>query len=247
MALPQKTNCPTTKITGKYVALDINWDTCGNIEDPTLLEFHPLGGLQSKGLERSQSTEDVTDDQTLGDYAELIGTIKSFTLSGSGIMNHTDSNVSNLATLDKLYSQDGTTYVHVRITEPHITTYAYCIVTNFSKDWPATAPITFDIELVNTASGYGVKVVETNPITPTSVTLGAANIDLTEGAKFALNPILAPVNAPKQFTWESDTPAVATVDSKGVVTAVSAGTAEITVTHKDAPLVTDSVTITVTV
>lgn len=245
MAMPSKPNCPTSKITGKYVMLDINWDTCGNIDDPTTLDFKPLGGLQSKGVDRSQATEDVTDDQTIGDYAELIGTIKSFTLSGSGIMNHTDTNKSHLETLDKLYSQDGTTFVHVRITEPHITTYAYCIVTNFSKQWPATAPITFDIELVNTASGYGVKVVETNPIVPTAISFGATNVDMAIGGEFAANPIMTPKNAPKNLDWTSDTEATATVDKNGVITAIDTGTATITATHKDYPLVTASMTVTV--
>ena len=245
MALPNKVNCPTTKITGKYVALDIHWESCGNVADPTQLEFHPLGGLQSKGLERSQSTEDVTDDRTVGDYAELIGTIKSFTLSGSGIMNHTDSSTSNLAMLDKLYSQEGTTYLHVRITEPHITTYAYCIVTNFSKDWPATAPITFEIELVNTASAYGVKVTETNPVTVTGIELGATAITLGVGASMTLSPSVTPIAGSRSFNWTSATPAAATVSASGVVTGVDAGSSVITVAHKDFPLVTDTVTVTV--
>lgn len=247
MALPPKTTCATTKVTGKLVAVDINWEACGDVADPRNLEFKPLGGLQSKGLDRSQNTEDVTDDQTVGDYAEMIGTTKSFTFSGSGIMNHSDSNKSNLATLDKLYSQEGATYVHVRITEPHITTYAYCLVTNFSKDWPTTAPITFDLELVATTSAYGVLPVETAPIEPLTLTLGATNIDLPVDASMQLTPIVTPVNAPKNFLWESSDPENVSVTSKGVIKGLVQGqSATITATHEDDSGLTDSVTVTVT-
>lgn len=245
MALPQKPNCATNKIIGKYVAVDINWELCGNVADPRLIEFKPLGGMQSKGIDRSQSTEDVTDDQTIGDYAEMIGTIKSWTFSGSGIMNHTDSETSNLETLDKLYSQDGPTFVHVRITEPHITTYAYCLVTNFSKDWPSTAPITFDLELVATTSAYGVKTYETAPIIPTGLSFGATELEMSEGAKMQLTPIIEPVNAKRSLLWETSDDQVATVNQSGIVEAVAAGNATITATHLDDDQVSATINVVV--
>lgn len=247
MALPQKPNCDTSKLTGKYVALDINWEQCGNVADPTLLEFKPLGGLQTKGLDRSQATEDVTDDRTVGDYAELLGLLKNFSLSGSGIMNHTDNNVSNLATLDKLYSQDGPTYIHVRITEPHITTYAYCLLTNFSKQWPATAPITFDLEIVATTSEYGVVVKETGVFeTASGVSLAPSSLSLSVGDSIKLNPSVLPAGAEKAYTWESSDPTFATVSANGTVTAIADGVATITVKHATQTALTDTCTVTVT-
>lgn len=72
-----KPDCGTTKTTGKQVAVDINWEVCGNVADPRLLEFKPLGGMRGKDLDMSQETEDVTDDRSVGDYAGVIGTTKT--------------------------------------------------------------------------------------------------------------------------------------------------------------------------
>ena len=229
MALPTKKDCPSSKIIGKQVGIAINWESCGDVADPTLLVFKPLGGMQTKGVDRSQATEDVTDDATIGDFAEMIGTIKSFSLSASGFMNHTDSAVSNLVALDGLYSQAGTTTLHVRITEPHLTTYVYMIVSNFSKDWPSTAPITFELEMVATTSAYGVKVVETVPYTaPTALTLEPATLALNVGQKSALITAVTPAGAPQSVAFTSDAPEFATVSATGIVTAIAAGTANIT-------------------
>lgn len=246
MALPTKPNCPTSKIIGKQVGIAINWEQCGDVADPTLLVFKPLGGMQTKGVDRSQATEDVTDDATIGDFAEMIGTIKSFSLSASGFMNHTDSAVSNLVALDGLYSQPGSTMLHVRITEPHLTTYVYMIVSNFSKDWPSTAPITFELEMVATTSAYGVKVVETTAfVAPTSVSVTPATLALNVGQKSALISSVSPAGAPQALIWTTDKPLFATVSPLGVVTAVGAGVAKITGTSPSDPSKSAFSTITV--
>lgn len=247
MALLPKKDCPSSKITGKQVGIAINWEACGDVADPTTLVFKPLGGLQTKGIDRSQATEDVTDDATKGDFAEMIGTTKSFNFSGSGFMNHTDSAVSNLVALDGLYSQTGTTTLHVRITEPHLTTYAYMIVTNFSKDWPSTAPITFELEMVATTSAYGVKVVETVPYTaPTGLTLEPTTLSLNVGQKSALITSVQPAGAPQSVAFSSDAPEFATVTATGVVTAVAAGVANITAKSPYDDAVSETCIVTVT-
>ena len=68
----------------------------------------------------------------------------------------------------------------------------------------------------------------------TSVSLDKANLELTEGGTGTLIATVEPNNATnRNVTWESSNTSVATVDANGLVTAVSAGTATITVTTAD--------------
>ena len=73
-----------------------------------------------------------------------------------------------------------------------------------------------------------------NPISVTGVTLDQTSLVLVEGETGTLVATVAPANATnKSVTWSSNKPSVATVSSSGVVTAVSVGTATITVTTSD--------------
>ena len=67
-----------------------------------------------------------------------------------------------------------------------------------------------------------------------SVSLNKTSLELTEGETAQLNATMLPDNATnKKVTWSSNAPGVATVDSSGKVTAVTPGTATITVTTAD--------------
>lgn len=83
----------------------------------------------------------------------------------------------------------------------------------------------------NTYEGK-IPVIVGNPSAPVqSVTLNKTTLDLTIGGSETLNATVLPDNATdKTVTWTSDNSAVASVDSNGTVTAVSAGTATITAT-----------------
>ena len=246
MALPVKPDCGTTKTTGKQVAVDVNWSVCGNVADPRQLEFVPLGGMRGKNLDLSQETEDVTDDRTVGDYTETIGTTKNFTFSADGIANYTDGNLNNLNAVEAMYRQPGPLYLHVRITEPALTTYAYCLVTNFSKSFPHDSAVTFDLEMVATTSDYGVLTVETKPFDPvTGVTVTPGTMTLEVGESALLTAAVQPATAQQGVTFESDDTGVATVDGAGRVTAVASGTAEITVTSVADDQKTATMTVTV--
>lgn len=249
MALPPvKPNCPTGKIIGKGVAIDVNWDVCGDITDPTQLVFKPLGGMQSKGMQRSQETESVRDDRSVGDYDEVIGTLKTMTLSGNGFMNYTDGEYSNLVALDQLWAQEGPLVLHVRLTEPHATTYAYMIVTSYNRDFPTDTPITFELEFATTASGYGVMVVPTVPyVAPTSIEIDPQTLSLTVGQTGTLTSEVLPTGAPQSVAYSSSDAGVASVSAVGIVTAHSAGTATITASVPSAPSLTDTCEVTVTV
>lgn len=247
MALPPvKPNCPTTKVAGKNVSIDVCWEVCGDITDPTVLVFKPLGGMQTKGMSRSQETEDTTDDRTVGDYGESIGTRKTMSFSGSGFMNYTDNEYSNLVALDFLFAQPGDLRLHVRITEPHATTYAYMIVSDYSRDFPTDTPVTFELELLTTGSGYGVLMVPTIPfVTPTSVTVDPTTLALTVGATSSLATEVLPAGAQQAVQFTTSDPSFATVSPIGVVTAVAAGEATITATVPGFPALTATCVVTV--
>lgn len=247
MALPPvKPNCPTNKVPGKRVAIDVCWDVCGNIPDPTVLVFKPLGGMQTKGLARSQETEDVTDDRTVGDYGESIGTRKTMSISGSGFMNYTDSEYSNLVALDFLFAQEGDLRLHVRLTEPHATTYAYMIVSNYGRDFPTDTPVTFELEMQTTGSDYGVKVVPTVPyVAPTGVTIDPTTLALTVGQTSALTSEVAPVGAQQSVIYTSSAANIASVSPIGIVTANEVGTATITAAVAGNPSLTATCEVTV--
>ena len=71
---------------------------------------------------------------------------------------------------------------------------------------------------------------KTKPIVVTGVTLDKTTLSLEEGATGNLVATVAPSTATdKTVTFASSDAAIATVDNKGKVTAVKAGTAEITV------------------
>ena len=81
------------------------------------------------------------------------------------------------------------------------------------------------------------------PVTGVSLNTNATTI--LQGNTQPLHAIITPVNATNQnVTWSSSNPAVAIVSANGVVTAVSAGTATITVRTADGGF-TDSAVVTV--
>jgi uncharacterized protein YjdB len=72
--------------------------------------------------------------------------------------------------------------------------------------------------------------VTAKQIPVTGVTLDKSTLSLEEGATETLNATIAPSNASyKAVKFTSSDEAIATVDDKGLVTAVKAGTADITV------------------
>ncbi|MBQ6392012.1 MAG: Ig-like domain-containing protein, partial [Eubacterium sp.] len=88
-----------------------------------------------------------------------------------------------------------------------------------------------------TALASGVKLtckVTVNNIDVTGVSLNMEEEGIRVGDTLALTATITPANATiKAVSWESSNPEVATVDEYGVVTAVSKGVAEITVTTLD--------------
>lgn len=83
-------------------------------------------------------------------------------------------------------------------------------------------------------SAFDAAVLENTPVAVTGVTLDKTSGSLVVGAEETLTATVAPNNATNQaVTWSSSAESVATVDANGKVTAVSVGTATITVTTAD--------------
>ncbi len=101
------------------------------------------------------------------------------------------------------------------------------------------------------ADGSGIKAtckvnIKENIIVE-SVTLNQKETTIKAGSTQTLTATINPSNATiKSVTWKSSNPKVATVDEKGVVTGVSAGTATITATAADGSGVNATCKVTVT-
>lgn len=83
------------------------------------------------------------------------------------------------------------------------------------------------------------------PIAVTGVSVTPDTPTIAIGGTVQLTETVVPTNADdKGVTWDSDTPSIATVNSTGLVTGVSAGTADVTVTTDDGGFTaTSSVTV----
>ena len=115
--------------------------------------------------------------------------------------------------------------------------YAYPINASSFVVRPSSAQIQVkQIEMVvSTYSNYSTTCTEnTDEVAVTGITLLPAQLDLEVGKQQTLNATIAPSNATNQnITWTSSKESVATVDNSGVVTAIAAGKATITVTTEE--------------
>ena len=93
---------------------------------------------------------------------------------------------------------------------------------------PGTATITA------TTKRNGIKAsvsVTVRTIASTSVSLNSTKVSIDRGDTFSLIATVNPSNATNQtVTFKSDNPSIATIDSNGIITGISSGTATITVT-----------------
>lgn len=95
---------------------------------------------------------------------------------------------------------------------------------------------------VGSFTDYCNVTVKEPPVPPTKVKL-KNNFSIYEGLSTTLTPILEPENAESKYNWLSSNPTVASVSSKGVVTAKSKGTTDITVTTENKLTATVKVTV----
>lgn len=102
----------------------------------------------------------------------------------------------------------------------------------FVKDGQSPIEVGFFPDNITDMASVVISLDETlPPVVPTSVTVAPATVNLVVGATQQLTPTVLPADATdKSVTYVSSTPATATVNAAGLVTAVAAGTTNITVT-----------------
>ena len=103
-------------------------------------------------------------------------------------------------------------------------------------DYQATEIGTYTIQIVGTGlyKGSLEKSYQILPITVAEIKLSQSTLSMKKGETAALTATITPENATdKSVDWTSSDTKIATVDSTGKVTAVSAGTASITCMAKD--------------
>ncbi len=110
------------------------------------------------------------------------------------------------------------------------------MVTGFNSGKPVNSQ-TLTVTYCGKTTTYTVSIAEgaaTDPAVVTGVALNKSSMTLTVGSSERLTATVSPSTAAnRKVTWASENTAVATVDAGGNVTALSAGTAVITVTTEN--------------
>ena len=84
---------------------------------------------------------------------------------------------------------------------------------------------------ISNAANAPYCTVTVRELTPTGVSL-PSSLSLIIGESKALKPTVTPSGASTSFTWDSENPDIATVNSSGVVTGIKAGTTKVKVTTR---------------
>ena len=240
-------NCASDKFVGKSVLAEFAL-ACGDV-DPNTLTFLPLGAARNKSLTMSADTVDATADDSVGSFRDTLITYKTFEVSIDGVTKRDDGTTTNQQLLFDHFVTDPQPYVWIRLTGPINTVIGFCVLTEFSQEFPYDDVATYSITASATSrpGGAASVIVEDTPIAVTSVNVTPATATVQIGNVTNLDHNVVPAAANQAVTWSSATPATATVNSAGRVTGVAAGTVVITATSVVDPSKTDTCSVTVTV
>ncbi|MXN91746.1 T9SS type A sorting domain-containing protein [Flavobacterium sp. Sd200] len=207
-----------TAFTAANVAQDLNWGWGGPFNQQGTWHFW---GYKSTG------------DTAIGEMR----TTANFTLGGNGIITFKiggGNDINNLYIA--LCNSSGT----VLAKETGSNDEAYTVKTIDASAYIGTNCFIKVVD--NSTGGFGhinlddikIPVASSAPVSVTGVTLNKTSTTLTVSNTETLLATVAPANATNQNkTWTSSNTAIATISSTGVITAVAAGTATITVTTQD--------------
>lgn len=238
-------NCASDKFVGKSVLAEFAL-ACGDV-DPLTLTFLPLGAARNKSLTMSADTVDATADDSVGSFRDTLITYKTFEAAVDGVTKRDDGTTSNQQLLFNHFVTDPQPYVWIRLTGPINTVTGFCVLTEFSQEFPYDDIATYSMTASATSrpGGLASVIVEDTPIAITSVNVTPATASVAIGNVTNLDHNIVPAAANQSVTWSSGTPAVATVNASGRVTGVSAGSATITATSVVDPSKTDTCVVTV--
>lgn len=240
-------NCASDKFVGKSVLAEFAL-ACGDV-DPLTLSWLPLGAARNKSLTMSADTVDATADDSVGSFRDTLITYKTFEVSIDGVTKRDDGTTTNQQLLFNHFVTDPQPYVWIRLTGPINTVTGFCVLTEFSQEFPYDDVATYSMTASATSrpGGLASVIVEDTPIPVTSVNVTPATATVQIGNVTNLDHNVVPAAANQAVTWSSATPATATVNSAGRVTGVAAGTVVITATSVSDPTKTDTCSVTVTV
>jgi predicted secreted protein len=212
------------------------------------LTWLPLGAARNKSITMSADTVDATADDSVGSFRDTLITYKTFEVSIDGVTKRDDGTTTNQQLLFNHFVTDEQPYAWIRLTGPINTVIGFCILTEFSQEFPYDEIATYSLTASATGRPGGLPsvIVEDTPIAVSAVSVSPATASVEVGNVTNLAAVVSPAAAVQSVTWSSATPATATVSASGVVTGVAAGTVVITATSVSDPTKSDTSTITVT-
>lgn len=245
--------CKLPGYVGRDVALEYGL-ACGDV-DPTAPDFNwtPFASLRTKDFGLTWDTADASSDSSINNLRENLATFLSLEISGDGVAKQSTGGEPGAFTLlTRHVVNPGADFSNqpvawLRMTFPDLTFIAYMLITELSRSVTYDDVVTFSFTAMAASSDFGLIVQDTPDPTVaiTSIAVSPATVTIDEGDTLQLSKSVLPANATQSVTWTSSAPAIATVSSTGLVTAVAAGSATITATStQDA---TKSGTSTVTV
>lgn len=246
--------CNQTDFVGRDVTIEYAL-ACGDV-DPTDPSFSwlSIGGGRTKSLNIEWDTVDTTADDSVGNLRSNLATFKQMTVSIDGVLRKGTGADTNLVDLTKHVINPGADYndqpvAWIRMRYPDLTFIAYMLVSTYGREAPYDDVATYSFEGSATSSEYGLIVQDTpTPVVPTTITVTppTAAIDVSDLDTEQLTAVVGPTGAPQLVNWVSSNPAVASVNSAGLVTAVSAGTATIVCSVRSNASLVDTCEVTVT-
>lgn len=239
-------NCASDKFVGKSVLAEFAL-ACGDV-DPLTLTWLPLGAARNKSKTMSADTVDATADDSVGSFRDTLITYKTFELSIDGVTKRDDGTTSNQQLLANHFETDPQPYVWMRLTGPINTTTAFCVLTEFSEEYPYDEVATYSMTASATSRPGGLASVITTatPIPIVSVTTTPATASVAIGNVTNIDSAILPAAASQAVVWTTSAPLVATVNSSGRVSGLTAGSATITATSVVDPSKSDTTVVTVT-
>lgn len=238
-------NCASSKFVGKSVLAEFAL-ACGDV-DPLTLTWLPLGAARNKSLTMSADTVDATADDSVGSFRDTLITYKTFEASIDGVTKRDDGTTSNQQLLFNHFVTDPQPYVWIRLTGPINTVIGFCVLTEFSQEFPYDDIATYSITASATSRPGGLPsvIVEDTPIAIVSVTTTPATATVAIGNVTNIDSAILPAAANQAVVWTTSAPLVASVNSSGRVSGLTAGSATITATSVVDPTKSDTTVVTV--
>lgn len=238
-------NCASSKFVGKSVLAEFAL-ACGDV-DPLTLTWLPLGAARNKSLTMSADTVDATADDSVGSFRDTLITYKTFETSIDGVTKRDDGTTSNQQLLFNHFVTDPQPYVWLRLTGPINTVIGFCVLTEFSQEFPYDDIATYSITASATSrpGGLASVIVQDTPIAIVSVTTTPATATVAIGNVTNIDSAILPAAANQAVVWTTSAPLVASVNSSGRVSGLTAGSATITATSVVDPTKSDTTVVTV--